>query len=59
MIDRKIASDETFFMKSCPSCLRDVPSSWDICIFCGNVFRKTENETDGPSMLFFERKKSR
>jgi len=56
IIGEKMDPNERFFMKSCPTCLRDVPSFWDACVFCGNVFRKSEYQADEPAMLVFKRK---
>lgn len=47
--------EDKHFMKNCPSCLREVPSFWDNCYFCGNVFRKTEGGPETPSMLYWNR----
>ncbi len=44
-------NEEKFVTKSCPSCFREIPTFWDSCQFCGNVFRKTEHSSDEPAML--------
>ncbi len=51
-------SEEKFVTKICPSCNREVPATWDSCQFCGNVFRKSEPESNDCGMLRWGGKKT-
>ena len=46
-------NDDKYGTRSCPSCYREIPTFWDSCQFCGNIFRKPEPATDEPAMLFW------
>ena len=40
-------------MKNCPICSKEVPATWSVCEFCGNVFSKREGCSETPGMLFW------
>jgi len=48
-------ADEKKFLKTCPSCSKEVPAHWSVCEFCGNVFRKQEEGAEAPAMLSWGR----
>jgi hypothetical protein len=46
-------TEKAHYMKNCPSCHREIPTIWEVCYFCGNVFKKSESKAEMPSMLFW------
>lgn len=40
-------------MKRCPACSKEIPANWNVCTYCGNIFRKSESREDAPSMFYW------